>query len=182
MNNIVAFLALSLSVAACTAADPSDGASASVAASASSGAGVGGGDGTSSSASSASGAGGRCACTDEDGECRSGYDLAACGSDGEECHVCSFGQTCNFGKCASVNSICIKVMIDAGTVGGDCSKDSECSAKEWCSDHCCDPVGGACFVVGKCLPRLAKGAHCDHVGGGRDCLSGVCNTDGDTCE
>lgn len=113
--------------------------------------------------------------------CVPGYDLNACGDVGEACVACSFGETCIQGVCKENNSICITRLKEAGTLGADCASDSDCSDISWCQDHCCDPVVATCFVVGKCAPKRETGEHCDHFYGDHECMSGVCDKNGDVC-
>lgn len=134
-----------------------------------------------SASSSTGGSCGGCTIDGVSGRCRDGLSLDACGSNGDACVACEFGETCRFGLCLAAESICIKILVDAGAVGVDCAGDADCSTDSWCRSHCCDPVVATCFAVNRCAPKLEPGSHCSHSNGDHECVSGACNIDGDTC-
>ena len=114
-----------------------------------------------------------CGCM-ADGVCEPGDWLFLCGKGGEACKLCLTGAACIDGACVADPSTCVEALKEEG-LGEHCENDAQCSADEWCATSCCDPEGGACFAVWKCVGKRATGEPCDHDGGARQCASGMCD-------
>ncbi|MBL8917403.1 MAG: VCBS repeat-containing protein [Myxococcaceae bacterium] len=57
-------------------------------------------------------------CCDANGQCQSGLTITACGSQGNECRVCSTNQTCNSGQCSTANTTGGGSATGGGVAGG----------------------------------------------------------------
>lgn len=127
-------------------------------------------------------------CCDDNGACRNGDELAACGQNGATCSscgagtrcqaavcqplaangsTCTIGAECNSGFCAAglcCTSACTGNCESCALTGteGSCSPLAEATAPAACGDYACDGVSGSCPTTCTTSRQCASGRFCDN--------------------